>query len=302
MLFRIGALSSALIAALVCSTASADEDPEAYKQLIRQAVDQYELDNFSEAKALFTEAHRVFPNARTLRGLGLCANSLRDYVGAIHYLEEALANRVRPLEPAMVNEAQAVIARARSFIGRVRVALDPPDATLMVDAWPVEHSAGLIELNPGTHELAARAPGRQSATRLVRVEPGAELNVELALAPLEVVAASPAVPAEHPGGASIAPWIVVSVSGAVAIAGGVLLGIALNDVATVEDAEPLAPWSELEKHYERSPELSAAGITMLSVGLAGVAAGITWHVLANQEHEQIALRVGPGALQLRAAW
>ena len=300
MRLRIGVLWSLLAAALVCSPASAQEDPEAYKQLIRQAVDQYELDNFAEAKALFTEAHRVFPNARTLRGLGLCANYLRDYVGAIHYLDAAIANRVKPLEPAMVDEAQAVIARARSFIGRVRVTLDPPDATLTVDAWPAEHVGGVLELNSGTHELAARAPGRQSATRLVRVEPGAELSIELALVPIEVVSASLAPPTES--SASIAPWIVVGVSGAVAIAGGVLLGVALNDVATVESAEPLAPWSELEKHYDRSPELSAAGIAMLSVGLAGVAAGITWHVLSSEQGEEVALGIGPGTLQLRAAW
>lgn len=302
MRLRICALWSLLAGALVCSPVSAEEDPEAYKQLIRQAVDQYELDNFAEAKALFTEAHRVFPNARTLRGLGLCANSMRDYVGAIHYLEAAIAQRARPLEPAMVNEAQAVIARARSFIGRVRVALDPPDATLTVDAWPAERVGGVLELNPGTHELAAQAPGRQSATRLVRVESGAELSVELALAPTEVVSTSAAPASAAESDSSIAPWIVVGVSGAVAIAGGVLLGIALNDVATVENAEPLAPWSELEKHYDRSPELSAAGIAMLSVGLAGVAAGITWHVLSSGQDEEVALRVGPGALQLRAAW
>lgn len=303
MRLRFSVLCSVLGAVLWCSVANATEDPPAYKQLIRQAIDQYELDNFTEAKALFTEAHRIFPSARTLRGLGVCANALRDYVGAIQYLESALANRVRPLDPAMVKEAHAVISRARAFIGRVRVTLDPPDAKLLVDAWAVDPSGNVVEMNPGTHELTARAPGRQSATRLVRVEPGAELDVDITLVPLEVVSSSAADPAEQQNGArSIAPWIVVGVSGAVAIAGGILLGVALNDVATVEDAEQLAPWSEVESKYDRSPKLSAAGIAMLSVGLAGVAAGITWHILSNGEREEVALRVGPGAVQLRAAW
>jgi hypothetical protein len=294
-----------------------------YHALVRQAVDQYDLGNYEESKVFFTEAHRVFPNARTLRGLGMVAYTMRDYVQAIPYLEDAIASKVKPLDPPLVVEARETVERARTFIGVVRVTLVPADAKLMVNASPPARAAdGRLMLNPGKHEIEASAAGYQSATRLVRVEPGAALQVDLALSretagpvarktePAGEVVASMAPPRNvlleaepaQQSETSVAPWIVVGVSGAVAIGGGVLLGVALNDVAVVEHSKPTTDWSDVESKYQRTPALSTAGIVMIGAGIAGVAAGLTWHFLEVDESEQLGLDVSPLGMQLHGAW
>jgi hypothetical protein len=294
-----------------------------YHELVRQAVDQYERGNYEESKVFFTEAHRVFPNARTMRGLGMVAYTVRDYVKAIPYLEDAISSTIKPLDPPLVVEARETIARARTFIGIVRVTLAPADAKIVVDASPVTRATdGALMLNPGRHEIEASAPGYQSATRLVRVEPGAVLQIDLALsratgdtvaarraqtAPEAVASIAPtgneqleAAPAQK-SDRSLAPWIVVGVSGAVVIGGGVLLGIALNDVAVVEDSQPTTDWSKVEGKYRRTPALSTAGIVMIGAGIAGVAGGLTWQFLEHAESE-VALDVSPLGMQVHGTW
>jgi hypothetical protein len=292
-----------------------------YHALVRQAVEQYERGNYDEAMVLFTDAHRVFPNARTLRGLGMVAYTMRDYVQAIPYLEAAIASPVKPLDPPLIVEAQATSQRARSFIGVVRVALAPADAQLRVNgATATRDTDGALMLNPGAYEIEARSAGFQTSTRLVRVEPGSTLEVDLALpraatakfelnrpaaAPEVAGNTEPQVPIETesaPSGKSIAPWIVVGVSGAVAIGGGVLLGLALHDVSTVENTPPTTDWSKVESKYDRTLALSTIGIAMIGTGVAGVAAGLTWHYLEPDESEKLALDVSPLGLRLHARW
>jgi hypothetical protein len=326
---RVRALCAVAVAGavvLACSIACAQSvkspvNLKLYNSLVRQAVEQYERGNYDEAKLFFAQAHQVFPNARTLRGLGMVAYTLRDYVEAIHYLEGAIDSKVKPLDPTLVTESKDVIRRARTFIGVVHVRVAPNDAKLRVNSSPAARTSdGTIALNPGPYEIEASAPGHQSATRLVRVEPGTTLVVEFALPDTSVDAAlarsaapqseapSPAPhiaresQAEVSAGKSIAPWLVVGVSGAVAIAGGVMLGIALNDVSTVEHTGPNTDWSDVESKYRRSPALSGAGIAMLAAGAAGIAAGLTWHFLEPDESQTIALDVSPLGATLRARW
>jgi hypothetical protein len=81
-----------------------------------------------------------------------------------------------------------------------------------------------------------------------------------------------------------------------------MLGIALNDVSTVEHTGPNTDWSDVEGKYQRSPVLSTIGIAMLGAGAAGIAAGLTWHFLEPDELQPIALEVSPFGANLRARW
>src|SRR5437763_10868 len=57
--------------------ASAEQN---YDELIRQAVTEFSLGHWTEAKVFFARAHARNPNARTLRGLGLSCYEARSYV------------------------------------------------------------------------------------------------------------------------------------------------------------------------------------------------------------------------------
>src|SRR5688572_888187 len=57
------------------------ENPD-YKRAVEEALKEYGLGHFEEARSLFRRAHGIYPNARTLRGLGMVEFELRHYVRA----------------------------------------------------------------------------------------------------------------------------------------------------------------------------------------------------------------------------
>lgn len=172
------------------------ETEAAYLTLIRKGLEEYDRGNWSEAKSFFARAHEVRPSARTLRGLGLASYELRSYVEAIGYLRAALATRERPLTRAMADQVRELLVQAQSFVARYDLELSPEGATLKVDGLaPVTDADGVLLLDPGTHELVARADGHQPITRRVvaRANTRSTLRLDLpsATAP-EVAGPAPA--------------------------------------------------------------------------------------------------------------
>ncbi|HKO94285.1 MAG TPA: hypothetical protein VJU61_24195, partial [Polyangiaceae bacterium] len=72
-------------------------EPAGYREVVSEALQEFEAQNFEESRSLFHRAHVLFPNARTYRGLGFTEFELRHYPAAIEYLEAALSSSVRPL-------------------------------------------------------------------------------------------------------------------------------------------------------------------------------------------------------------
>lgn len=95
-------------------------------------------------------------------------------------------------------------------------------------------------------------------------------------------------------GAGPAPWILVGVGAAVAVAGGVLLGVGLADREAVErpGADPV--WTDAtQASYERGPALLVSGAVSLPVGLVAAAAGVVWAVVdASGGEATVALGLG----------
>jgi len=161
-----------------------DEQDEAYRALIHDAVEQSRSGHLQEALALFTRAHELRPSARTLRGIGLVRFGLSDYAGTIRALEASLADERRPLGDEDRAEAQEVLERARAFVAWVELTVEPPDATLTVDGRPLSpRDDGTIALNPGRHELRFEAPARRPEVRTLTLEGGARQTLEVTLRP-----------------------------------------------------------------------------------------------------------------------
>jgi tetratricopeptide (TPR) repeat protein len=170
--------------------ASGDE-PEAYRKLIATAVEEFDLSHYTEAREQFVHAHAVFPNARSLRGLGLCDFELRRYVDAVGYLQAALESNVKRVDSKLRNSTEAILERALGYVGRVRLQVAPADATVLVDGVSVAPSAAsnlLIEV--GDHNLAVHAAGHASERRLLRVRGQQDETLEIRLTPLELSPAS----------------------------------------------------------------------------------------------------------------
>jgi hypothetical protein len=298
---------------LVMSGNAAAQSNSEYQKLVKQALHEYQLGNFSEAKAFFAQAQALSPNARTLRGLGMSSYEMRNYVEAIDYFDAALHASERPLTPPMHAEVTQLLGQARAFISRVKLSVQPATAEVRVDTHPVRRDAdGSILLDPGTHELLIEAAEYESTTRGIRADGNEMLSFSVSLRPLHATpepvrqvatesaeaeapvlpeparTAAPA-PTAREASSSAGPWLMIGASAAVAVTGGVLLGVALSDKSKVEhpytNVEDGPYYADYVQADRRVFPLSVAGIAALSVGATGLAMGLIWKLNAGVEDE-----------------
>ena len=167
--------------------------------LIGDAVAEYDAGRYEEARALFRLAHEKSPTARTLRGIGMASFEMRDYVEATRALAAALRDQRRPLTADQRKHAQALLARAETFVGQFSLKLSPASLSVFVDGRPaVLEGDGGVLLPLGRHELSVRcatcSPNEKQLT--VDVVGGEKKPIELTLA----LASAPPATADTTGG------------------------------------------------------------------------------------------------------
>jgi hypothetical protein len=293
------------------------EGSEEYREYVRAALREFQAGNLNEAKAFFSQAHALSPSARTFRGLGMCSYEMRNYVDAIDQFEKSLSATDRPLTPAMRTEIAGLLRQARTFVTRIQVTTQPTWAKLRIDGRAVERDAnGAITVDPGTHELVVEAADHDTVTRTVRTAGSEQLPISITLSPqrkLEAQAETRA-PAANPevtqpatgtqSSSSVAPWIVIGASTAVAATGAVLLAVALSSKASVENPDGDRP------RYDRAADdrvlpFSAIGIAALAVGGAGLVGGILWKVNEGGESNETPsarLEILPAGIRMRGSF
>jgi hypothetical protein len=244
---RAGAGASAAAPSVVAPPPSA-APPPGYREAIEQALSEYDAHNYAEARAAFLRAHALYPNARTLRGLGMMEFELRNYVESISLLEQALASQVKPLDAALRAQTEATLVRAHGYVSSYDLQLNPapPDVRVLIDGVPVAYSPGTpLTLTVGEHELQVQADGYRDEQRSVSVKSGerAALAIELRAlqrAPAAAVAVAGNEPEHERGGASwLGPALAIG-GGAIAIAGFAIGAVALGKAKhadTQDDAD-----------------------------------------------------------------
>jgi tetratricopeptide (TPR) repeat protein len=157
-----------------------DESAE-YRERVDDALREFSVQNYEEARSLFLQAHALVPGARTLRALGLCEYELRNYSESIKYLEEALASHVKPLSGELRSETERVLARARTFVGRLALTVDPASARRVLDGAELEGREPLW-LSMGEHTLELSASGYLSEKHKLNIKGGEDKKLNIALA------------------------------------------------------------------------------------------------------------------------
>jgi tetratricopeptide (TPR) repeat protein len=171
-----------LLLALCGAWLSRAQADDAYDEAVARGVAELEANHYPEAREEFRHAHALFPNARTLRGLGMVEFELRNYGECVRMLEEALASGVKPLDAKLRVSTESLLTRARRYLGEVHVQTEPSSASVIVDGTKMEIGAyGVLLLQVGEHAIEVRAPGRVPEKRVLRVRGGerTELRVEL---------------------------------------------------------------------------------------------------------------------------
>lgn len=225
-----------------------EAEPAQYRALINQALEEYEAQNFAEARALMLRAHHLLPSARTLRALGMTEFELRNYVDSVARLEEALASHENQLSGELRAQTVQLLARARSYVGEIVVETTPrvgQGLRITVDSEPTGRGAGQrVHLNVGEHVLVVQAPGYLDEKRSLSIKGAEQRRILLELRPEIAEARGPlAEPSSPPSSERDRPlrknpWLwsgvaALVVGGAVA---GVLVALRKNDT---KEAPPI---------------------------------------------------------------
>jgi len=170
-----------------------------YERTVQRGVQEMAFQNYLEARSLFLEAHKLFPNARTFRALGMVEYELRNYVAALGYLEQALKSDSRPLDPEKRAQVEQLRKEANSFVARCELRIKPASAVVEIDGEPVRENAREILLQVGNHDLQVSAAGFNGARRQIGVTGAGTTLISVTLVPLAVEAAraDPASDANH---------------------------------------------------------------------------------------------------------
>ncbi len=301
--------------------------PPGYTETLKAALAQYDAENWQEAKALFEKAHAMFPNARTLRGLGMVAYAARRYAQARSFLLEALAHQVRPLTKDQRSAAQSTVDQCETYLAHFHVTLSPADATLLVDGEPaaLDEQDHLLRLDPGDHELVARAPEYADVVRRLSVSGGQQGNVEIDLTPPHPAApaltqatlpAAPETPAPTPAPEARRPrlWTWVALGSAVTF-GGAALGVYFSAVGERDDIRnkcarmPGGGCTSTQKSTLVASSDISTKDTLATVGLAlSVASAVTSGVLfftegrAEPPQEGVNVSFAPTAVVVHGAF
>jgi hypothetical protein len=213
-------------------------EPPGYAQIMDEAVAEYDLHHFAEARALFTRGLGLYPNARAYRGLGMAEFELRNYADSVENLQQALAAPMKPLEGELRAETERLLARARGFVGKINLAVEPDGATVVLDGTPValgpERS---LLIAVGDHIVEFRADGYRPETRSLKVRGGESETLRVVLTQ-EAVARSIDLtttaqpPRDDDGRRPLYknPWLWAGVGvGAAALATGLAIGLSGDD-------------------------------------------------------------------------
>jgi tetratricopeptide (TPR) repeat protein len=173
--------------------------PAGYDAAIDLALAQFERGNFVDAREQFLRAHKIFPNARTLRALGKAEFELKSYADAVTHLSLSLDSLVRPLTAQQRLETQVLLERAHRHLARYTFFTVPSNAELTLEGIPppldAQHS---LLLGEGTYQLEVKADGYVPLRRDLQVTGGIDERLSLELTSLASELPPPVLPPVEP--------------------------------------------------------------------------------------------------------
>jgi hypothetical protein len=197
-----------------------------------QGISLYEQGKFDQAAVAFQRAYELKPSYKILYNCAQAQNQLGHYAAALKAYTLYLAEGGDAVAPERKQEVRTEIERLNSLVGMLVIEADVDGATVFVDGrregeTPLT-SPMIVDL--GEREIVVKHNGTEIHRELVTVAGGQRVVVEVEEAEPGGVGPAPA-PVEAPaakGGRRIWTWVFAGTGAAVAIAGGVIGGVAMS--------------------------------------------------------------------------
>jgi hypothetical protein len=179
---RKSALNLCFLLGLISAVATARADePPGYARATERGISEFSARNFEEARALFLQAHAQYPNARTLRALGMVEFELRNYVESVQYLEQALRASVKPLDEARRAEVENLLETANGYVARITLQVEPETHAILDGEELAGANGRELLLGMGNYVLEFRAHERVSQRRTLKIKGGERETLRVGL-------------------------------------------------------------------------------------------------------------------------
>lgn len=157
--------------------------PPGYDEASSKGVRAFSAGRYLEARGHFTDAHRIWPTARSLRALGHCEYELRNYGVAVGLLEQSLASNERPLDEVQRAESEELLTRARGYVANFKITTIPAHSHVTIDGLPMAATRAGVMLPVGLHFVEVSAEGYHTRRRELEIQGAVDQEILVELLP-----------------------------------------------------------------------------------------------------------------------
>ncbi len=162
---------------------SAEATTEAARASFQRGVELFHEGNFEAALAEFRKANEIAPSYRILYNIAQTCFEVHDYVSALKYYKQYLADGGAEISPARKSSVEEIIQKLNTRIAFVEISVNVDGAQVSVDDVPIGISPleGTVPLNPGARRISASKAGLPAATRTITMAGSDRQSVALTL-------------------------------------------------------------------------------------------------------------------------
>lgn len=301
------ACAAAVFAFVLVPSLARAADPAAAREQLKIGYTLSQEGKCDEAVPHLVESLRLDPKAITLINLANCEEKVGRWADALGHWVDARARAQTENVPAIEEEA---VRRAKSLeerIPRLTIVLGEgaPKGTEVLKDGVLLGGVSLgvpLPVDPGSHTVVARAPGRAEGTKTIALAEGETGRVDVAPGGPAPVQPGPAGPGAEParaapsGGLGPLVWIGFGTA-LVSAAVGTVTGIVALDHASEADRDcPNRTCTDPEAldRIDTGRTMGTISTVAFVVAGAGAAVGVVGLVTGGRRTDpSVALRVGP---------
>lgn len=225
-------------------------DTQLGQRHFKLGVTLYDERDFEGARAEFRRAYAVAPSHRILFNLGQVSQELHDWVEALRYYRQYLAEGGAKIPEGRRREVERVMPELAARLAQVKLEIAGTPTQVLLDDVPVVLPADqTLSLNPGRRRLAVLYPEQPPAMRMIDVASGD--RVAVSIAPLPAVVPPPLAASalqltagpspERSAGVPTAAWWTWTATGMVGAAALTTGLLAQRESRTLADARARLP-------------------------------------------------------------
>ncbi len=252
-----------------------------------KGVDLFDEGDYQSALIEFKRSYELVPNFNVLYNIGQVHFQLADYANALRTLQQYLDEGGKRIPASRQTDVARDVEKLRSRVAQVTLKVNVAGAEVRIDdqssSQPI---TGPLVVSAGKRRFEVTKPGFKPVTRVEDIagQENREIVIELlpdaagtgdGKPPVEFTGGNgrPATPPPEPG-PPVAPIVLWSLTGALAVTWGVMGGLALSSDSTLQELKTTPGSSEEDIQTQADQASTFALVSDIMMGATIAAAGV----------------------------